>query len=157
MPHTQPTVGTGDTADSIWETTMSEAATAGPIATGVLAEKTPEKLVLAVLGTDYRLQLIPTGAIQVALNERVHGTIRANARRVDVISAGGRYIEPVFGRPRRIQGRIIGGDPKANTLTVLACVPVTVKLMDHQQAGKFAVGQMVSFDVEPGATFQETS
>jgi hypothetical protein len=134
---------------------MSEAATAGPIATGVLAEKTTEKLVLAVPGTDYRLHLVPAGTIDAGLNERVSGTIRAHARRVDVIKAGGRYIEPVFGRPRRVQGRIIGGDPHANTLTVLACVPVTAKLMPNQHAGRFAVGEMVSFDVEPGATFEQ--
>jgi hypothetical protein len=135
---------------------MSESTTAGPIATGVLAEKTPEKIVLAVPGTDYRLHLVPSAPIDAGLNERVHGLIRANARRVDVISAGGRYIEPVFGRPRRIQGRIIDGDLKANTLTVLACVPVAVKLMDHQKAGDFGIGQMVSFDVEPGANFEQT-
>lgn len=134
---------------------MSEAATAGPIATGVLAEKSPEKLVLAVPGTDYRIQLVPAGQVDAGVNERVSGTIRANARRVDVISAGGRYIEPVFGRPRRVQGRIIGGDPRSNTLVVLACVPVTVKLMNHQRAGKFSLGQMVSFDVEPGASFEQ--
>ncbi|MEZ6193902.1 MAG: hypothetical protein R3C45_21875 [Phycisphaerales bacterium] len=134
---------------------MSEAATAGPIATGVLAEKSPEKLVLAVPGTDYRLHLIPQGGIDAGPNERVSGIIRAHARRVDVISAGGRFIEPVFGRPRRVQGRIIGGDPKANTLTVLASVPVTVTLLPNQQAGKFAIGQQVSFDVEPGATFEQ--
>ncbi len=136
---------------------MSEAATAGPIATGVLAEKTSEKLVLAVPGTDYRLKLIPVGQVNGPLNERIQGTIRANAQRVDVISAGGRFIEPIFGRPRRVQGRIIGGDVKANTLTVLAAVPITVTLMPHQQAGKFAIGQMVSFDVEPGATFEESA
>jgi len=136
---------------------MSETTTAGPIATGVLAEKTPEKIVLAVPGTDYRLHLVPAGTIDAGLNERVQGLIRANAKRIDVISAGGRYIEPVFGRPRRVQGRIIEGDLKANTLTVLACVAVTVKLMDPQRAGDFAVGQMVSFDIEPGATFEHTT
>ena len=135
---------------------MSETTTAGPTTTGVLAEKSPEKIVLAVPGTDYRLHLVPVGPIDAGLNERVRGLIRANAKRVDVILAGGRYIEPVFGRPRRVQGRIIDGDVKANTLTVLACVAVTVKLMDNQKASGFAVGQMVSFDVEPGANFQQT-
>jgi hypothetical protein len=134
---------------------MSEATAAGPIATGVLAEKSPEKLVLAVPGSDYRLHLVPDGAIDAGINDRISGTISASARRVDVIKAGGRYIEPVFGRPRRVQGRIIGGDVKANTLTVLASVPVTVALMPNQKAGKFAVGQMVSFDVEPGARFEQ--
>lgn len=134
---------------------MSEAATAGPIATGVLAEKSPEKLVLAVTGTDYRLHLVPAGGIDAGPNERVSGTIRAHARRVDVIAAGGRFIEPVFGRPRRVQGRIIAGDVRENTLTVLACVPVTVTLMPNQKACSFAVGQQVSFDVEPGATFEQ--
>ncbi len=136
---------------------MSEAVTAGPIATGVLAEKSPGKLVLAVPGTDYRLQLVPVGQVDTGLGDRVSGTIRANAQRVDVISAGGRYIEPVFGRPRRVQGRIIGGDPKTNTLVVLASVPLTVKLMDHQRAGQFAAGQMVSFDIEPGASFEQAT
>ncbi len=132
---------------------MSEATAAGPIATGVLAEKSPEKLVLAVPGSDYRLHLVPVGTIDAQVDERVSGIIRAKARRVDVISAGGRFIEPVFGRPRRVQGRIIDGDPKANTITVLAAVPVTVSLMPQQHTGQFAPGQMVSFDVEPGATF----
>ena len=134
---------------------MSEATAAGPIATGVLVEKSPEKLVLAVPGSDYRLQLVPTGAIDAGVNDRISGTITAKAQRVDVIKAGGRYIEPVFGRPRRVQGRIIGGDVKANTLIVLASVPVTVTLMPHQRAIQFATGQMVSFDVEPGAGFQQ--
>ena len=134
---------------------MSESTTAGPIATGVLAEKSPEKLVLAVPGTDYRLHLIPVGTIDPDVGDKAHGLIRANAKRVDVISAGGRFIEPVFGRPRRVQGRIIDGDVAANTLTVSACVPVTVKLMPNQKAGQFAIGQQVSFDVEPGATFEQ--
>lgn len=136
---------------------MSETITVGPTTTGVLAEKSPEKIVLTIPGTDYQLHLVPEGSIDAGLNERVRGLIRANAKRVDVISAGGRYIEPVFGRPRRVQGRIIDGDLKAGTLTVLACVPMTVKLMDNQKAGDFAVGQMVSFDVEPGANFQQSS
>ncbi len=134
---------------------MSETATAGPITTGVLAEKTPEKIVLAVPGTDYRLHLAPHGQVDASLNDRISGTIRASARRVDVILAGGRYIEPVFGRPRRVQGRVIAGDIRQNTLTVLACVPMTVTLMPSQRAGKFAVGQMVSFDIEPGASFEQ--
>lgn len=134
---------------------MSEATAAGPIATGVLVEKSPERLVLAIPGSDYRLHLVPAGTINAGVNDRVSGTISAIARRVDVIKAGGRYIEPVFGRPRRVQGRILGGNVKANTLTVLASVPVTVTLMPHQKAGRFAVGQMVSFDVEPGAGFQQ--
>ncbi len=136
---------------------MSEAVAAGPIATGVLVEKSPDKLVLAVPGTDYRLRLVPVGPIQAEVNERVSGIIRAKAQRVDVIPAGGRFIEPVFGRPRRVQGRIIGGDVKANTLTVQACVPITVTLMPNQRAAQFAIGQMVSFDVEPGATFEQTT
>lgn len=134
---------------------MSEATAAGPIATGVLAEKSTEKLVLAIPGTDYRLHLVPTGAIDAGISDRISGTIRAKARRVDVIQAGGRYIEPVFGRPRRVQGRITGGDVKANTLTVLASVPVIVTLMPEQRTAQFAAGQMVSFDVEPGATFEQ--
>ncbi|MEQ9460607.1 MAG: hypothetical protein RIG82_06630 [Phycisphaeraceae bacterium] len=110
-------------------------------------------LTLKLTGTDYRLALVLEGEPPSA-GSRTTGTIHARARRVDVVPAGGRYIEPVAGRPRRVQGRIIGGDPAKNTITVKAATAVVCTLTDsRQKTTQFATGQLVSFDVEPGATF----
>ncbi|QDU72608.1 hypothetical protein [Mucisphaera calidilacus] len=120
---------------------------------GVVEEVTDDTLTLRIPGTDYRLSLVIRGETP-EVGKTVTGTIHANAKRVDVIAAGGRYIEPVYGRPRRIQGRIIAGDPAANTITVKAAVPVVCAFTDQrQQTARFSAGQMVSFDVQPGATF----
>jgi hypothetical protein len=134
---------------------MAQAApTLTHLAAGELAQKSNDHLVLAVPGTDYRLQLAAAGPIPAQVGDRVRGTIRAQAMRVDVIASGGRYIEPVYGRPRRLQGRIVGGDVAANSIVVhTGPVPVVCTLAVNQKAGQFAVGQLVSFDVRSGASF----
>lgn len=125
-----------------------------PTVTGRLAEKSDEHIVLHVLGTDYRLHLLTAGPIAAEVGDRITGAIRARARRVDIYPAGGRFVEPVFGRPRRVQGRIVGGDVTANKLYVQCGAAIVADLMPTQNASDFAVGQMVGFDVERGATFE---
>lgn len=121
------------------------------VAYGRIEEVRGDVIVLSIPGTDYRLHLVASGAGQAG--DRVHGQIHANAKRVDVVPSGGKYVEPVFGRPRRVQGRVIGADPATNSILVDAAVPVYARLMPHQTLAQFAIGQMVSFDVERGATF----
>lgn len=132
----------------------STAPPALPTVTGRVEEKSDEKLVLSVTGTDYRLHLVPAAPIAAEMGDRVTGVVRAQARRVDKVPSGGRFIEPVFGRPRQVQGRVVGGDVQANVLYVHAGVPIHAALMAPQQAGDFAIGQMVNFSVERGATFE---
>lgn len=137
---------------------MSASVSSGvPVVEGHLQKESDEKVVLDVSHTDYQLHLVPTGAIDAAAGAMVRGVIRLQARRADVVPAGGRYIEPVYGRPRRVQGTIVGGDVSANELYVNAGVGVVVSLMPSQQAKDFALGQMVSFDAERGATFELVS
>jgi hypothetical protein len=135
---------------------MNQATTpALPTVTGRVREKRPEKLVLDIPGTDYQLYLVPTGPHEPAEGEKVTGRIYAHAKRVDPIKSGGRFIEPAYGRPRRAQGTIVGGDPAANQLYVhCGGAPVIATLMPSQKASDFAIGQMVLFDVERGATFE---
>ena len=129
-------------------------APASPMVTGLLLEKSDPMMVLGLPGTDYRLHLVASVPVDAELDDRIRGTIRANARRVDVIQSGGRFIEPVFGRPRRIQGRIMGGEVAANTIFVQCGAVVACKLMAGQKAADFAIGQLVSFDIERGAIFE---
>ena len=126
-----------------------------PTATGTVLDQNDEQIVLHIPGTDYRLHLVPGQPLNAQVGQRITGVISGRARRVDIVPSGGRYIEPGFGRPRRVQGRIIGGDVAANTIHVHAGVPIIATLMPSQKAGDFAIGQLASFDLERGATFQQ--
>lgn len=129
------------------------------IARGVLADEREGVIDLAVPGTDYRLSLVvaaPLGARESGmLDKKIRGVIRAQARRIDVVVTGGRFIEPVYGRPRRVQGVIVALDPGADTVTVKAhdALPIVCKTNAQQHAADFKIGQFVGFDVAPGATF----
>ena len=128
-----------------------------PRVKGKLLERRDGMVVLGLPGTDYRLHLALEIGLPADVGDMVTGTIHATARRVDVISGGGRYLEPVFGRPRRVQGRIVGGHVPSRALYVNAAAPIICTLSDaRQQAGDFSIGQLVSFDVEPGAVFKPT-
>lgn len=125
-----------------------------PTVTGRLAEQQGERIILRIPETDYRLHLLTETPIDAEVGDLITGTIHCQARRVDVVPAGGRFIEPIYGRPRRIQGRVIGGDPQQNTLYLRGGAPLVVQLMPSQKAGDFKIGQMVCFDVEAGARFE---
>ena len=138
---------------------MSESATtpthpaAVPTVSGTVAEVGEGYLELKLPGTDYRLKLVVTAGFTAKVGEKVSGVVRAQARRMDVVPAGGRFIEPVFGRPRRVQGRVSGGSLSKNAVYVTAGPRLSVTPLAPQRAADFAVGQIVSFDVEPGASF----
>lgn len=135
---------------------MSQTAiTAGPEIEGKLVDANDEQIVLGIPGTDYKLHLVPVGAVVPDAQGNVRGIVRAEALRVDIVGTGGRFVEPVFGRPRRVQGRVLSGDVDANTITVHAGAgPITVTFTDNRQTtADFAKGQLVSFDVKRGASF----
>lgn len=116
----------------------------------------PERVVLGFPNTDYQLHLLPDGEVTGEVGKRIVGTIHARARRVDVCGTGGRYVEPVYGRPRRVQGAVLAIDESSNTLVVSAGMPIHCQLTDERQkAGEFEVGDVVTFDVLDGATFKQ--
>lgn len=116
----------------------------------------PAHVRLAFANTSYVLYLLPTAPIKTQPGEKIFGTIHARARRVDVVPSGGRFVEPVIGRPRRVQGRVVGhaSGEGADRLVVDAGVPIHCALTDDRQhVGDFPVGEMVSFDVLDGVSF----
>jgi len=114
----------------------------------------PAHIILSIPNTSYELHLIPTAPVSAAIGKRLIGTIRAQARRIDVVGTGGQYVEPVMGRPRRVQGTVLRAE--AGAVVVDAGVPVHVIPTDSRQnAEQFPVGQLVSFDVLAGATFTQ--
>ena len=133
------------------ETAAPSSPTTPPIVSGVVDEVHADWVQLRVPGSDYRLRLVPAEGLSASKGDKIAGIIRAQAQRMDVIPAGGRYIEPVQGRPRRIQGRIVGGNPSLNEVYIKAGPGVVVTPMAPQRAGDFSIGQIVTFDVKPGA------
>ncbi|GIW74818.1 MAG: hypothetical protein KatS3mg103_1340 [Phycisphaerales bacterium] len=112
----------------------------------------PAHLRLAFANTSYVLYLLPTAPLRAEPGDKVLGTIQVRARRIDVVPSGGKYVEPVIGRPRRVQGRVLGHEQ--DRLIVDAGVPMHVTPTDERQrAQDFAPGQMVSFDALDGASF----
>ncbi|HBS29115.1 MAG TPA: hypothetical protein DEB06_06610 [Phycisphaerales bacterium] len=127
------------------------------IARGILSESSDDLIVLSIPGTDYQLHLAVYQRPHSPVGKRILGTIRAHARRIDVVKTGGRYIEPVMGTPRRVQGQVIAIDGANQSICVHAGVPVLCKTEARQRPDQFKVGDFVSFDVQPGASFTPTS
>ncbi len=129
-------------------------------ARGTLLEVRPETAtkpafaVIAFPNTRYELHLIPRSAIETPPGKRIVGTIHARAKRIDEVGTGGRYVEPVAGRPRRVQGVIVAVEAPTNEIVVNAGVPIHCRPTDpRQKATDFREGQFVSFDVMEGAEF----
>ncbi len=129
----------------------------GTLVEAVAATATkPAYIKLAFLNTSYEMHLIPMGPITAEPGKRIIGTIRAKARRIDVTDSGGRFVEPVYGRPRRVQGPVIAIDAGANAVVVDATVTIHCSPTDpRQKATDFQPGQFVGFDVLDGSTFTQ--
>jgi hypothetical protein len=133
-------------------------------ASGATATR-PASIVFHVPGSQYQIHLRQEGTVTGQVGKRIVGVIHASARRIDVTSQGGRFIEPVIGRPRRIQGTVVAHDNTANTITVNCAgsvavdggdLPIVCKLTDpRQKPDQFPVGTLVGFDVLDGATFTQ--
>lgn len=143
------------------------------IARGVLERVQPPSsthprahVVLSFPNSSYQTALTLEGdaaLLMPRVGKRVLGRITLSARRVDVVETGGKYLEPVFGRPRRVQGTVIatlGGQSSADrgVIVIDASVPVHCRLTDaRQSASDFAIGTLVSFDAMDDATFTPES
>lgn len=116
----------------------------------VAAGVRPGYVKFGVPNTNYELHLVPVGPVTAQPGKRMLGIIKAQARRVDITQTGGQFVEPVFGRPRRVQGTIIA--IKDGAIVVDAGVPIHCTPTDaRQKAEQFEVGQFVGFDVLDGA------
>jgi hypothetical protein len=126
------------------------------LARGTLAAGSPGPgmLIAEFPNTNYQLHLIVGADVPSIVGSRLIGAIRVESRRVDAVNTGGKYIEPVFGRPRRVQGRVVSWDDATRTLVVDAGVPIHLELLDDRQVpSQFGQGTLVSCDVLEGATF----
>jgi hypothetical protein len=104
-------------------------------------------VVLGVAGSNYKNTFVlRDGAEKLAPGQRVRGVVKAPAWKVDRVDLGGNYVEPLYGRPRRMQGTILAVDTTRNELVVQVGYEVTVQLPEKYSAGNFKVGERVGWD-----------
>jgi hypothetical protein len=102
---------------------------------------------LRVPGSNYCNTFAVSGdGLKFEPGQRVRGTIHAPAWKVDRVELGGNYVEPLFGRPRRMQGTILSVDVARNELTVQVGYEATVKLPAKYSAASYQVGERVGWD-----------
>ena len=112
-------------------------------------------ITIAFPNTSYDLHLLPGGPITTPVGKKVIGTIHARARRMDEVTTGGRFVEPVTGRPRRVQGSVVAVNASTNEVVVNAGVSIHFTPTDpRQKATDFSPGQFIGFDVLDGASFK---
>ena len=152
-----------ETATPRKDTDVTEASSMTEVGTFVLeSAPTETQVVLGLHGTDYRLELTPTVApedfppLKSERNRRIRGVIQARALKMHQASAGGRFIEPVHGRPRIVQGTVYAVDVENDRLLMDVVVPMWVSVesaVTGQFASDFSQGDMLNFYVESDISF----
>ncbi len=119
----------------------------------VLQDMDGDKIILAIPATDYQLHLVCNAKTEVRIGKRIQGVINVKALRMHKASAGGSFIEPIYGHPRIVQGRVSAIDLERNRVLCQVVVPMWVEPFDGQSAADLNTGDMVNFYVQSGATF----
>ena len=110
---------------------------------------------LSLPGSNYRNSFSVHGdAAALVQGARVRGAIHAPAWKVDRVEMGGNYVEPLLGRPRRMQGTILSVNAAANELTVQVGYEATVKLPAGARADSFKPGERIGWDNIEIPTFE---
>lgn len=113
-----------------------------------------DHVVFQPAGTNYELHLKInnyTGKVGVP----VDCVIRANARKIYSVPSGGNFVQPIFGPPKIIQGRVRAIE--GSTLIIHAgaafhiTLPASPDAID-MNSGDIAEGSMVNVVALPGAT-----
>ena len=126
------------------------------------SDPTDDRVVLGVHGTDYLIELTPTVTgdrfpkPRSTRNRRIRGFIEGRALKMHRAEAGGRFIEPVHGHPRIVQGTVYEVDQPNDRLLMDVVVPMWITLdttVTGQRASDFAPGDLLNFYLEPGTRF----
>ncbi|MCC5786837.1 MAG: hypothetical protein JJU33_09070 [Phycisphaerales bacterium] len=132
------------------------------LARGLLLERgsevagKPDHIVFGTHNNNYQLHLQPTEPVDTEVGKRLIGTVRVDARKIDRVHTGGRFIEPVYGRPRRVQGTVVAITDE--TVVVDAGIKIHLRPTERdQKPSGFKLGELVGCDVHAGATFTPAS
>lgn len=125
------------------------------IATVVYESSTDDKIILGLRGAKYQLHLKPLSQVTAHHHTRIKGIIRADVWKVDFVSKGGAYIEPIYGKPRRIQGTTLAHLEDENSIIIdVWDTPIVAELPERWQARDIQPGTKVAVDIQGIPTFQ---
>lgn len=116
----------------------------------------PAKVRVSVPSYAYRVDMVLDGdvaALAAKVGKKVNGTVRGKALRAWQATAGGCFIEPVWGAPRIVQGRVLAVDVDANAVLLDLVFPAWISIEPSQSAGSWQTGDMLNFYVESGMRF----
>jgi hypothetical protein len=116
----------------------------------------PARVRIAPTGTAYRIELVldgDAGALAGRVGKRISGTVRGRALRAWHATAGGCFIEPVWGVPRIVQGRVLAVDVQSNAVLIELAVPAWIEMESSQPVAQWQTGDMLNFYVESGMRF----
>lgn len=119
-----------------------------------VAEVGPELVVLEVPGTEYRLHLATDSSLSGGVGRRVTGEIHAKALRMHRSDTGGRFIEPIYGQPRIVQGEVVAIDAPQRRILMDMAVPVWVTVLPAQDLAAVSIGDLWNCYVESGTRFE---
>lgn len=112
------------------------------------------RIAVRLPGTNYRVQLcIQGGEALPTTGQRVKGIIEAQGLRIHAALGGGRFIEPVWGEPRIVAGRLLKVDEAGGRVLVDVAVPIWITLPDGQDLAVLRQGELVNCYLQSGATF----
>jgi len=126
-------------------------------ARGRVSEKRDRAVVFKPTGTTYELLLETSAPYDGPMNVPVEAILRATARKVYTVPAGGNFVAPIFGPPRTIQGRV--KRMEGNQMVVHAGTSFVIELPNRDSAidlnnGSVTVGSLVNVSAQPGATLE---
>jgi hypothetical protein len=124
-------------------------------AVGKVLSRDDTSIVFNPQNTTYELKL-EIANYDGPIGQRIEGFIVVSARKVYTVPSGGNFIQPIFGPPRIIQGRVKYLDEKE--MVVQAGAPIIVRLPAAENAfdlasGDLMVASLVNVVALPGARF----
>jgi hypothetical protein len=124
-------------------------------AVGKVLSRDDTSLLFNPQNTNYELKLAIAN-YDGPVGQRIEGLIIVSARKIYTVPSGGNFIQPIFGPPRIIQGRVKYLDEKE--MVVQAGAPIIVQLPAAEDAydlanGDLMVASLVNVVALPGAKF----
>lgn len=115
------------------------------------------KVVFAPAGTTYELLLVTATPFDGPVNTLIEGRIRIDARKLYTVASGGNFVDPIFGQPRIVQGRVKQVSDKSMVLHAGCDIVVNFPKEEHAidlHTGGVRVNGLANVTVLPGSTFE---
>src|SRR5688500_5732168 len=89
-------------------------------------------VVFQPLNTTYEWKLVTAGRYDGPVNERIECRLTVKARKLYTVPSGGNFVQPIFGPPRIVQGRVKHLEERL--MVVHAAAPFVVELPKDEDA-----------------------